>query len=43
MARMDIVCLGEPLYEFSQMPGEGGRYLQGFGGDTMNCAFGVSG
>jgi 2-dehydro-3-deoxygluconokinase len=37
MARMDIVSLGEPLYEFSQMPGESGRYLQGFGGDTMNC------
>jgi len=35
---MDIVSLGEPLYEFSQIPGERGRYLQGFGGDTMNCA-----
>ncbi len=35
---MDIVSLGEPLYEFSQIPGESGRYLQGFGGDTMNCA-----
>ena len=38
MARMDLVSLGEPLYEFSQIPGESGRYLQGFGGDTMNCA-----
>lgn len=38
MACIDIVCLGEPLYEFSQIPGESGRYLQGFGGDTMNCA-----
>lgn len=38
MARLDIVSLGEPLYEFSQIPGESGRYLQGFGGDTMNCA-----
>ncbi|HKQ25214.1 MAG TPA: sugar kinase [Burkholderiales bacterium] len=37
MARMDIVSLGEPLYEFSQIPGDSGRYLQGFGGDTMNC------
>jgi 2-dehydro-3-deoxygluconokinase len=37
MARMDIVSLGEPLYEFSQIPGESSRYLQGFGGDTMNC------
>ena len=35
---MDIVSRGEPLYEFSQIPGEGVRYLQGFGGDTMNCA-----
>ena len=33
-----LVSLGEPLYEFSQIPGESGRYLQGFGGDTMNCA-----
>lgn len=38
MAGLDIVSLGEPLYEFSQIPGESGRYLQGFGGDTMNCA-----
>ena len=35
---IDVVCLGEPLYEFSQMPQSPGRYLQGFGGDTMNCA-----
>jgi len=35
---MDVVSLGEPLYEFSEIPGESGRYLQGFGGDTMNCA-----
>lgn len=34
----DVVSLGEPMYEFSQIPGEGNRYLQGFGGDTMNCA-----
>ena len=38
MAHMDVVSLGEPLYEFSQIPEENGRYLQGFGGDTMNCA-----
>lgn len=37
-AAIDIVCLGEPLYEFSQVPGEDRRYLQGFGGDTMNAA-----
>lgn len=35
---VDIACLGEPLYEFSQIPGEERRYLQGFGGDTMNAA-----
>lgn len=32
----DIVCIGEPLLEFNQQPD--GRYLQGFGGDTSNCA-----
>ncbi|HWQ39615.1 MAG TPA: sugar kinase [Burkholderiales bacterium] len=36
--KFDIVCLGEPLYEFSQIPGRPREYLQGFGGDTMNCA-----
>lgn len=35
---IDVVSLGEPLYEFSQIPQMPGRYLQGFGGDTMNCA-----
>ena len=35
---LDVVSLGEPLYEFSQMPDSPGHYLQGFGGDTMNCA-----
>jgi 2-dehydro-3-deoxygluconokinase len=38
VADIDIVSLGEPLYEFSQIPGDPTRYLQGFGGDTMNCA-----
>lgn len=38
MSAIDVVSLGEPLYEFSQIPGSPGRYLQGFGGDTMNCA-----
>jgi 2-dehydro-3-deoxygluconokinase len=33
----DIVSLGEPMYEFSQIAGQR-SYLQGFGGDTMNCA-----
>ena len=35
---IDVVSLGEPLYEFSQIPQSPGRFLQGFGGDTMNCA-----
>lgn len=35
---LDIVSLGEPLYEFAQIPGEGRKYLQGFGGDTSNAA-----
>jgi 2-dehydro-3-deoxygluconokinase len=26
------------MYEFSQVPGKAREYLQGFGGDTMNCA-----
>jgi 2-dehydro-3-deoxygluconokinase len=38
LADLDVVSLGEPLYEFSQIPQSPGRYLQGFGGDTMNCA-----
>lgn len=33
---VDIVCLGEPLLEFNQK--EPGVLLQGFGGDTSNCA-----
>jgi 2-dehydro-3-deoxygluconokinase len=35
---LDVVALGEPLYEFSEIPGEPRRWLQGFGGDTMNAA-----
>jgi 2-dehydro-3-deoxygluconokinase len=34
----DIVSLGEPLYELSELPGGARRWLQGFGGDTMNCS-----
>ncbi|HZP87811.1 MAG TPA: sugar kinase [Burkholderiales bacterium] len=37
-ACFDVVALGEPLYEFSELPGQPGHWLQGFGGDTMNCA-----
>lgn len=38
MNALDIVSLGEPLYEFSALPDRPGFWLQGFGGDTMNCA-----
>jgi len=34
----DMVSLGEPLYEFSQIRGQDKQYLQGFGGDTSNAA-----
>jgi len=37
-AGVDIVAFGEPMYEFSQIPGKSREYLQGFGGDTRNCA-----
>ena len=36
--RFDLVALGEPLLEFNQTRGAGDAYLQGFGGDTSNCA-----
>ncbi len=36
-ARYDVVSVGEPMIEFNQVPGEPRRYLQGFGGDTMNA------
>ena len=32
----DLLCLGEPMLEFNQQPD--GRWLEGFGGDTSNCA-----
>jgi len=38
VSALDIVSLGEPLYEFSALPERPGYWLQGFGGDTMNCA-----
>ncbi len=34
--QVDIVALGEPLYELNQQPD--GRFLPGFGGDTSNVA-----
>jgi 2-dehydro-3-deoxygluconokinase len=33
----DLICLGEPLVEFNQLP-EGDLYKSGFGGDTSNTA-----
>jgi 2-dehydro-3-deoxygluconokinase len=38
---MDLLCLGEPMLEFNQLPPDAdGRqlYLQGFGGDASNAA-----
>src|SRR5699024_5866965 len=36
---VDLVCLGEPMLEFSQTQNNGQTtYLQGYGGDTSNCA-----
>jgi 2-dehydro-3-deoxygluconokinase len=37
----EIICLGEPMLEFNQLPpGPDGRrlYLEGHGGDTSNAA-----
>lgn len=34
MAGLDLVTIGEPLYELNRQPD--GRYLPGFGGDTLN-------
>lgn len=36
MVTMDILCFGEPLFEFNEQPD--GRFLAGHGGDTSNCA-----
>ena len=33
----DVISVGEPMVEFSEIPGEAPRFLQGFGGDTMNA------
>ncbi len=38
---VDLLCMGEPMLEFNQLPAgpDGTRhYLQGFGGDTSNAA-----
>lgn len=36
MTRLDVLSLGEPLYELNRQPD--GRFLPGFGGDTLNVA-----
>ncbi len=36
MTALDVVSLGEPLYELNRQPD--GRFLPGFGGDTLNVA-----
>lgn len=36
--RFDLIALGEPLLEFNQRRAGSGEYVQGFGGDTSNCA-----
>jgi 2-dehydro-3-deoxygluconokinase len=41
-AQFDLVALGEPLLEFNQTRAEEEHYLQGFGGDTSNCAIAAS-
>ena len=40
MTSFDVVAIGEPLYELNQQPD--GRYLPGFGGDTLNVAIAAS-
>src|SRR5262249_9492233 len=35
---LDVVALGEPLYELNAVPGRPRQYLQGFGGDTSNAS-----
>lgn len=40
MAGPDIVSIGEPLYELNRQPD--GRWLGGFGGDTLNAAIAAS-
>ena len=44
MDPFDIVGLGEPMVEFSQIPGSESErsYLQGFGGDTSNAVIAAS-
>lgn len=40
MSRIDVAALGEPLYELNRQPD--GRFLPGFGGDTLNVCVAAS-
>jgi 2-dehydro-3-deoxygluconokinase len=40
VSRPDVVALGEPLYELNRQPD--GRFLPGFGGDTLNVCVAAS-
>lgn len=40
MSRLDVVAIGEPLYELNRQPD--GNWLTGFGGDTLNVAIAAS-
>ena len=40
MKRLDVLAIGEPLYELNQQPD--GRFLPGFGGDTLNAVVAAS-
>src|SRR4051795_6525246 len=41
VAAVDLLCMGEPMLEFNQLPASPDgvqHYLEGFGGDTSNAA-----
>mgnify|MGYP005630354559 FL=1 len=41
--KLDVLCMGEPLLEFNQIPDRGkNTYRSGFGGDTSNTAISVA-
>ena len=41
--KMDVLCLGEALIEFNQIPDDtNNTYRSGFGGDTSNTAIAVA-
>ena len=40
MNELDIICMGEAMVEFNEQ--DPGMFLQGFGGDTSNCAIAAS-